>query len=100
MNRDEIRSLSHALFGNADRLTAAAAIGRLAGKPISAMAVAEESGLGYNRAQEQVAHFKRANLLIPDADSGLRRKDYRTVELSYWNSAVRLLDELISLDDL
>lgn len=100
MTADEIRSLSTFMFGNADRLRVAAAIGRMTGKPVSVKAISIEAGVDYNRAQEQVAWFKRAGLLIPDADPDLRRKDYRVVDLSYWGAAARLEIELQELDIL
>ncbi|MCP4307680.1 MAG: hypothetical protein GY788_22960 [bacterium] len=94
MTLEEIRSLSGFLFGAADRLAVAAAIGRIQGKPITVKAVAEESGLNYNRAQEQVSWFKRADLLRPDFDPGSRSKEYRPVDICYWSAAARLMAEL------
>ena len=70
------------------------------GKPISARAVTDESGLEYNRTQEQIAHFVKARLLVPDHDPHLRRKDYRPIQLSYWTAAARLLVELQATEDL
>ena len=100
MTDAEIRALSSLIFGNAYRLEAAAAIGRLEGKPISVTAVARESGLDHNRAQEQVARFARARLLVPERDPSLRRKDYRTVDTSYWRLAALLLSELKEREEL
>jgi hypothetical protein len=100
VTREEIRAMSVAMFGNADRLFAAAAIGRLEGKPISAKAVAAESGLDPNRAQEQVAHFRKHGLLVLDNDPALKRKDHRPVSLTYWAAAARLLEQLLEKDEL
>lgn len=100
MTPDEVRSVSSYLFGNADRLRVAAAIGRMAGKPVSVKSVSAESGVDYNRTQEQIAWFRRAGVLIPDSDPDLRRKDYRVVELSYWSAAARLEEELRGMDHL
>lgn len=94
MTHEEIRSLSSFLFGAADRLAAAAAIGRLSGEPITVKAVARESGLDYNRAQEQVSWFRRAGLLVPAFDPGSRSKEYTAVDISYWRDASRLLIDL------
>jgi len=91
---DDIRQLSHHLFGHSDRLVAAAAIGRMEGKPISVQSLSRESGLDSRRAQEQVAHFHRIHLLVPDFSSESRRKDYRAIDLSYWIACARLLEEL------
>ena len=100
MTPDEIRALSTVLYGNADRLRVAAAIGRLTGKPISVKAVSTEASIDYNRAQEQVAWFRRGGVLIPDYDHDSRRKDHRAVELSYWDAAAGLEVELIEREDL
>jgi hypothetical protein len=100
MTYDEIRALSSVLYGNADRLVAAAAIGRLAGKPISVKAVCNEAPLDYNRAQEQVAWFRRGGLLLPDFDADSRRKDHRALEITYWDAAARLEAELIEREHL
>jgi hypothetical protein len=100
MNLDEIRALSAALYGNLDRLRAAAAIGRLEGKPISVTSVAAESGLDFRRAQEQVAWFRDAGVLILDLDRDSRKKNHRAADISYWRSAVRLEAEFVALEDL
>lgn len=94
MDIEEIRRLSAQLFGNADRLLVAAAIGRMEGKPISVKAVTEESGLEYNRVQEQVARFRTAGVLIPDFDSTMRRKDHRAVLPAYWRMAASIVAAL------
>lgn len=100
MTNDEIRNLSAKLFGNADRLHVAAAIGRLEGKPISVKSVAEECGLEPSRVQEQVARFRAAGVLIPDHDPSMRRRDHRAVDLSYWRNAATMLGELEERDEL
>lgn len=97
MINDDIRELSHHLFGHSDRLIAAAAIGRMEGKPISVQSLSRESGLEANRAQERIAHFRDIHLLRQDLDLASRRKDYRAVDLSYWASCARLLEELRGL---
>jgi len=91
VNTDEIRRLSARLFGNADRLHVAAAIGRMEGKPISVKAVAEESGLDYNRVQEQIARFRAAGVLVPDFDASMRRKDHGAILPPYWRMAAAIL---------
>jgi hypothetical protein len=96
---DEIRLLSTFLYGNADRLRVAAAIGRMTGKPVSVKAVSIEAGIDYNRAQEQIAWFRRARLLVPDQDLDTRRKDHRAVEISYWRAAAQLEAELLERDE-
>jgi predicted metalloendopeptidase len=100
MTSDEVRSLSSVLYGNADRLRVAAAIGRMIGKPISVKAVSTGASIDYNRAQEQVAWFRRGGLLVPDHDLDSRRKDHRAVDLSYWEAAARLEAELLEREHL
>ena len=100
LNNDDIRILSHQLFGNGDRLDSAAAIGRLTGKSISVKELAKESGLDPNRAQERIAHFHRIGFLVPDFDSSSRQKDYRPIETGFWVSCARLLDEFRERDNL
>lgn len=100
MTSDEIRALSTFLYGNADRLRVAAAIGRMSGKPISVKAVSTNASIDYNRAQEQVAWFRRGGLLVPDYDHDSRCKDHRSVDLSYWAAAARLECELLELEHL
>lgn len=100
MTTEQIRQLSSVLYGNANRLEAAAAIGRLQGKPISAKSVAAASDLAYKRAQEQVAHFARGKVLIPDRDPNRRTKDYQALDIPYWASANKLLNRLVEEDDL
>lgn len=100
MTPDEIRTLSSFLYGNVDRLRVAAAIGRMVGKPISVKAVSTEAGMDYNRAQEQVAWFRRGGLLVPDGNQDSRKKDHRAVDISYWTAAARLEAELLELDEL
>lgn len=100
MTSDEIRSLSTVLYGNADRLRIAAAIGRMTGKAVSVKVVSTEASIDYNRAQEQVAWFRRGGLLVPDYDRDSRRKDHRAVDLSYWAAAARLEAELVEREQL
>jgi hypothetical protein len=100
VTNDEVRRISTFLFGNSTRLEVAAAIGRLEGKPISVKVVSQESGIEANRVQEQIAHFRRAGMLIPTFDPESRRKDHLTVSSSYWTSAERLLEELRDREDL
>lgn len=69
------RSLSTVLYGNADRLRIADAIGRMTGKAVSVKAVSTEASIDYNRAQEQVDWFRRGGLLVPDYDRDSRRMD-------------------------
>lgn len=100
MTADDIRSLSTVLYGNANRLGVAAAIGRMTGKPISVKAVSTDASIDYNRAQEQLAWFRRGGLLVPDYDNDSRRKDHRPVDLSYWVAAARLERELLEREHL
>ena len=67
----------------------------MAGKPISVKALSTEAAVDYNRAQEQVAWFRRGGLLVPDYDKDSRRKDHRAVDISYWRAATRLEAELL-----
>ena len=100
MTDDDIRELSAKLYGNAQRLHVAAAIGRLEGKPINVKVVAEESGLDVSRVQEQIAWFRNAGVLVPEFDSSSRTKDHRPVAISYWRNAASLFAELEDADDL
>lgn len=91
---DEVRALSFDLYGSSYRLEVAAWIGRLQGKPISAKLVAAESGLDYNRVQEQIAKFAKAGVLELEHDPDRRRKDYRVRCDAYWEGAARVLHDL------
>jgi hypothetical protein len=100
MTDEDIRQVSSILYGNAERLRAAAAIGRLSGKPVTATSVAREARMDYRRAQEQVAWFKQGRLLVLDQDPGSTEKRYRVVDISYWTAAAHLEAELQDRDDL
>ena len=99
MTDDDIRQVSTILYGNVDRLRAAAAIGRLSGKPVSVSSVAREAGMDYRRAQEQVAWFKKGRLLVLEEDAGSTEKHYRVVDISYWTAATHLEAELQDRED-
>lgn len=100
MDRDAVRDASAAMLGNRHRLEVAAAIGRMAGKAVSATSVAAESGLDYSRVQSEIAWMRDRGLLEPEIDPEKRRKEYRPVDLVYWSSCVVILDQLQVRDGL
>jgi hypothetical protein len=100
MDYDSIRHLSHELLGARYRLEVAAAVASLDGKPVSTRAISDEARIEYNRAQEQVAHFLDARMLVDESDPSMRRKSYRPVASVYWRNCRQLLHELLDREVL
>lgn len=94
MNLDEIRIKSGELLGNIYRLEVAEAIFDAAGDVVTATTVSEETGIKYNRVQEELKRLEAAKVLTSKPAPRGQPVEYKAASTVYWELCKQLLVEL------
>jgi hypothetical protein len=94
MGSDDIRSASKALLGNKYRAEIGACVHAWGDKPLTALAVADQTGIRYGRVHEELVRLKDAEMLDHVEQAGGSTVEYKASPSVYWRFCAELLAEL------
>jgi DNA-binding transcriptional ArsR family regulator len=99
MESTPVRMRSKQLLGNAYRMELAAELAEV-GKPVSAIELADATGIRYPRVHEELQRLKAAGLLVASESRGSGVVvEYTVVPSCYWQGCRDLLTETRGLSD-